>query len=153
MLAERDHNNNLKRLQQRCTERNIKFNNAKPEYNRDNVIFMGQKITTEGIQADDNKVKAILEMPPPTDIHGVKRVCGMIQYLVKFIPDLATDLESIRGLTRQVVIWNWSKQCEESFKTVKRKITTTPMLAYFDSDKELVLQVVAQVAKADWMRH
>ena len=57
------------------------------------------------------------------------------------MPDLATDLEPTRGLTRQGVVWNWSKQCEEAFKTVKRKITTMPMLAYFDSDKELVLQV------------
>ena len=141
MLAERDHDDNLKRLQERWTERNIKLNNAKAEYKRDNVIFMGHKINTEGIQADDDKVKAILEMPSPTDIHGVKRFCGMIQYLARFMPDLATDLEPIRGLTRQGVVWNWSKQCEEAFKTVKRKITTTPMLAYIDSDKELVLQV------------
>ena len=68
MLAERDHDDNLKRLQERCTERNIKLNNVKAEYKRDNVIFMGHKITTEGIQADDDKVKAILEMPSPTDM-------------------------------------------------------------------------------------
>ena len=57
------------------------------------------------------------------------------------MPDLLTNLELIRGLTRQGEIWNWSKQCEEAFKTVKRKITTAPMLAYFDSDNELGLQV------------
>ena len=77
-LAECDHYDNLKRLQDRCTERNIKLNNAKTEYRRDNVIFMGHMITIEGIQTDDNKVKAILEMPLTTDIHGVKRFCGMV---------------------------------------------------------------------------
>lgn len=79
-------------------------------------------------------------MPPPTYLYGVKRFCGMIQYLARFMPDLASDLELLRSLTRQGVVWNWSKQCEDAFKTVKRKITTTPTLAYFDSDKELVLQ-------------
>ena len=78
-LAELDHDDNLKKLMQRCTERNIKLNNAKAEFKRDSVIFMGHKMTTEGIQADENNVKAILEMPPPIDIHGVRRFCGMIQ--------------------------------------------------------------------------
>ena len=82
---------------------------------------MGNKITTEGIQADESKVKAILEMPPPTYIHAVKRFCGMIQYLARFVANLATDLEPIRSLTRQGVVWNWSKQCEEAFKTVKKE--------------------------------
>ena len=58
-LAELDHDDNLKKLIQQCTERNIKLNNAKAEFKRDSVIFMGHKMTTEGIQADENKVKAI----------------------------------------------------------------------------------------------
>ena len=37
--------------------------------------------------------------------------------------------------------WNWSKDCEDAFKTVKKKITTAPMLAYFNAEKKLVLQV------------
>ena len=140
-LAELDHDDNLKKLMQRCTERNIKLNNAKAEFKRDSVIFMGHKMTTEGIQAHENKVKAILEMPPPTDIHGVRRFCGMIQYLARFMPDMAIDLEPIRALTRQHTDWNWSKDCEDAFKRVKKKITTAPMLAYFNAEKELVLQV------------
>ena len=140
-IAELDHDDNLKKLMQRCTERNIKLNNAKAEFKRDSVIFMGHKMTTEGIQADENKVKAILEMPPPTDIHGVRRFCGMIQYLARFMPDMAIDLEPIRALTRQHTGWNWSKDCEDAFKTVKKKITTASMLAYFNAEKKLVLQV------------
>ena len=127
---------------QRCTERNIKLNNAKAEFKRDSVIFMGHKLTTEGIQADENKVKAILEMPPPTGIHGVRRFCGMMQYLARFMPDMAIDIEPIRALTRQHTDWNWFKGCEDAFKTVKKKkITTAPMLAYFNAEKALVLQV------------
>ena len=140
-LAELDHDDNLKKLMQRCTERNIKLNNAKSEFKRDSVIFMGHNMKTEGIQADENKVKAILEMPPPTDIHGVRRFCGMIQYLARFMPDMAIDLEPIRALTRQHTDGNWSKDCEDAFKRVKKKITTAPMLAYFNAEKELVLQV------------
>ena len=37
---------------------------------------------------------AILEMPAPTDIHGVKRFCGMIHYLARCMPDLTGYLEA-----------------------------------------------------------
>jgi hypothetical protein len=39
------------------------------------------------------------------------------------------------------VEWNWSTECQEAFQKVRDKITNTPLLAYFDSNKELLLQV------------
>ena len=65
----------------------------------------------------------------------------MVQYLAKFMPNLASDLEPIRALTRKDSVWNWSRECDEALNAVKRKITNTPVLAYFDPEKELVLQV------------
>ena len=35
----------------------IKLNDAKAEFKRDSVIFMGHEITTEGIVVDENKVQ------------------------------------------------------------------------------------------------
>ena len=35
-------------------------------------------MTTEGIQADENKVKAIMEMPPPTDIHRLGQISNNV---------------------------------------------------------------------------
>ena len=102
---------------------------------------MGHKITTEGVQADQSKVEAILTMPAVTDVHGVKRFCGMIHYLSKFLPNIASDLQPIRELTRKHVDWNSSAECEEAFITVKKKITEAPLLFYFNPDKELGLQV------------
>ena len=78
--ADSDHEQNLLELQKRCTERNIRLNNEKSILKQTQVKFMGHLITNEGVQADKYKLKAILSMPAPTDIHGVKRFCGMIQY-------------------------------------------------------------------------
>ena len=105
------------------------------------VKFMGHMITTEGVEAHQSKVEAILNMPAPTDAHGVQGFCGMIQYLSKFHPNLASDLQLIRELTRKNMDWNWSAECEEAFIKVKKNITEAPLLIYFNPDKELVLQV------------
>ena len=106
--AAADHERNLRELQKRCSQRNVLLNDEKSVLQQTQVKFMGHMITTEGIQADQSKVEAILNMPAPTDVHGVKRYCGMIQYLSKFLPNLASDLLPIRELTRKDVDWNWS---------------------------------------------
>ena len=62
------------------------------------------------MKADKNKVEAILEMPAPTDISGVGRLCGMVQYLSRFLPNLLGDLEPIRDLTHKDHEWNWSSE-------------------------------------------
>ena len=46
---------------------------------------MGHIITDKGVEADPGKFEAIQKMPAPTDVQGVKRLCGMIQYLAKFM--------------------------------------------------------------------
>ena len=65
----------------------------------------------------------------------------LVRYLAKFMPNLAGDLEPIRALTKKDSVWNWSRKCDEALNAVKRKVTNTQVLAYFDPEKELVLRV------------
>ena len=61
-----------------------KHNEAKAIVKTKEIRFMGHLISNKGIEADPSKVKAIQDMPPPTDVSGVKRLCGMVQYLARF---------------------------------------------------------------------
>jgi hypothetical protein len=65
------------------------------------INFHGHKITRDGVKVDDEKVKAIRNMPASTDVSGVKLLCGMVQYMARFLPDLSSILEPIRILTRK----------------------------------------------------
>jgi hypothetical protein len=61
--------------------------------------------------------------------------------MAKFLPDLANEMEPICELTRKEVHWNWSNEHELAFQNVKKRLTEAPILAYFDTNKEVVLQV------------
>ena len=138
---EADHDEKLAKLYQRCVEQKIKLNTEKAEVKKTEITFIGHSLTKDGVLPDRAKVEAILQMPPPEDIHGVKRLCGMIQYMSKFVPNLASDIEPIRSLTRKDVPWEWSESCKKAFQIIKKKLTEAPLLTYYNPDKELTIQV------------
>ena len=51
----------------RAKEANVKFNKEKVLYKVSSVNYMGHIVTSEGVKVEYAKVKAIAEMPPPTD--------------------------------------------------------------------------------------
>ena len=93
------------------------------------------------MKADEAKVQAIRDMPAPTDVAGVKRLCGMEQYMSSFLPDLAKTIEPIRALTRKDTPFVWSMECKNAFDILKRNLSESPCLAYCDVSKEVVIQV------------
>ena len=85
----------------RCAEKNIVLNEDKKQTGLTEITFHGHRITKDGVKIDEAKVQAIRNMPAPTDVAGVKHLCGMVQYMSRFMPDLAGTLEPIRALTRK----------------------------------------------------
>ncbi|XP_062603216.1 uncharacterized protein K02A2.6-like [Saccostrea cucullata] len=139
--AKRDNEFKMQKVFQRCEERHITLNKDKEESGLREISFHGHKISKDGVKVDESKVKAILDMPAPTDVSGIKRLCGMVQYMSKFLPDLSKVLEPLRLLTRKDQKWNWDSKCESAFQTLKHKLTETPVLAYFDPSKDVTPQV------------
>ena len=65
-----------------------KLNVSKYLFDQSEIIFLGPKITAEGIHPDHNKVEVILRIPYPSDVKGLQRFLGMVNFLAKFIPNL-----------------------------------------------------------------
>lgn len=45
------------------------------------MLFVGHKITANGLEADPSKVRAILHTPEPKCVADIHRVLGMTNYL------------------------------------------------------------------------
>ena len=104
------------------------------------VTFLGHLVTAEGLKPDPEKVRAIDGMTRPTDVEGVQRTNGFVNYLSKFLPKLSDVTEPIRHLTRKDVPWNWSELQENAFQEIKSLVKKAPVLAYFDNEKTVDIQ-------------
>ena len=138
--AARDHDQKLIAFLQRCEERRLKLNSEKLTLRQTEVAFIGDVASGDGLRVDPAKVKAVLEMPAPTDKTGIQRLLGMIQYLSKFLPHLSDMTKPLRDLTQQDVEWCWGDGQDSALKQIKEAVTHTPVLQYYNLEDEVTLQ-------------
>ena len=86
-------------------------------------------MSAEGVAVDPSKVKDVLDWKPPTTVHQVRSFLGMAGYYRRFILDFSRISKSIMGLLKNQAKFVWSPECEEAFQTLKRLLTTAPVLA------------------------
>ena len=136
----KDHDATMKQVIDKATEYNLKLNFDKCQIRQERVMYVGHLVTSEGLQPDPDKIKAVDEMPAPTDKEGIKRFLGFVGYLSKFIPNLSEVDAPLREVTKTGLLFHWDKPQQESFDKLKKLCTEHPVLAYYDHNKELTIQ-------------
>ena len=103
------------------------------------MAFMGHVITQDGLKPDPAKIQAVENMPSPTDIIGLQRLNGFVNYLAKVLPGLSDLMEPIRQLTRKNVPWNWPNTQEKALDNMTL-VSEASVLRFYDSAKEITVQ-------------
>ena len=88
-------------------------------------MYIGDKITQDGIKPDDSKIKAILNLPSPQNKKNVEPLLGMVTYLSKFLPNMSTLTELLRVIVKQEVHWHWEEQ-QKAPNEIKKVLTSKP---------------------------
>lgn len=141
--GDKEHDTHLRAVLQRSRDNNLRLNKSKCHIGQEEVKFHGHVFTKDGLKTDPEKVRAVAEMPRPTDKAGVQRLLGMLNYVSKFIPNMSDLTAPLRQLILQEVEWHWHEQQEQSFKAIKETLAAAPVLAYYNAKEELTLQVDA----------
>ena len=137
------HDKALRNVLERAREKGVKLKKQKCEIKIPEVVYIGDKITKDGIKPDESKIEAILNLPSPQNKKDVERLLGMVTYLSKFIPNMSTLTEPLRVLLKQEVQWHWEEQQEKALNEIKKVLTSKPVLSYYDVNKPVKLSVDA----------
>lgn len=138
-----EHDKNLEAVFKRLSERNLTLNKDKCEFNKSQLEFYGYVFGANGISADPRKVDAIKTAEIPKNVSEVRSFLGMTNYVGRFIPNYSTITAPLRDLTKNNVNFEWGKNQQESFETLKRDLTSDKVMAYFDATKQTVMIVDA----------
>jgi hypothetical protein len=71
----------------------------------------------------------------PRSVTQIVSFLGLVRYYRRFIPNFSKITKPITKLLEKDVKFKWSPQYEEAFLTLKKLLTTAPVLAQPDIDK------------------
>lgn len=137
------HLENLEKVFKLCRSKNLKLNPEKCHFMQSEVTYLGHKCTDKGILPDNSKLITIQDYPAPTDQDGVKRFVAFCNYYRKFIPNFASIAYPLNSLTRKKSIFQWSSDCDTSFKQLKNALISPPILQYPDFNRTFYITVDA----------
>jgi hypothetical protein len=92
------------------------------------------------VKPDESKIKAIQDMPTPSSKKEIERLLGTVNYLAKFVPNLATITAPIRELLKKDIEFYWSHEQTKAFDEIKEILTQQPVLKFFDPTKPVIVR-------------
>jgi hypothetical protein len=105
----------------------MKLNPAKCAFGVSSGKFLGFMVSQRGIEANPEKVKAVLEMQPPKTIKQLQQLTMRIAALNRFI-SWSTD-KSLPFFNIMRKAFTWSEECEEAFNKLKEYLMNPPLLS------------------------
>ena len=89
---------------------------------------MGHKISERGIEVDKAKVDAIEKMPCPKDIKGIRSFLSHASFYRRFIKYFSKISRPLTNLLQKDVPFVFYDDCVEAFETLKKALTSAPII-------------------------
>ena len=90
--------------------------------------MLGHIISKEGIHIDPSRVEEIQQIDFPQNKKEIQVFSGKMNFLRKFIPNLAEHLREMTNMLKNDIIFKWSEDAIKSFNLVKFSLSNAPIL-------------------------
>ena len=114
----------------------MKLNPAKCAFGVSAGKYLGFIVNNRGIEANLDKIKAVLDMPPPSNIKEVQRLIGRIGRFVSKASDKCQPFFQVLKKDFQ-----WDTHCEEAFAVLKTYLSSPPILVSPSKGELLILDL------------
>lgn len=129
-----------RQVEQRLSEFNLVVNKDKSESEKETITFLGHRISGEGINIDEEKIKVIEAFRAPKDIVELKAFLGLAGFVAPYMERFADLVEPLRAVVRSAKRFAWGAEQEAAFKAVKDQIAhCTTTLGAFDPDLPVIV--------------
>ena len=118
---------------------NLSIKKSKCSFFSKEIQYLGQILSTTGIQPLPSKTHTIHHMNPPTTPKQVRAILGLIGYYRKFNKGFVKTTKPLTLLTRQQVKFDWTPEHQEAFIHLKEAIFQAPILHYPNPNKTYII--------------
>ncbi|GBG42268.1 hypothetical protein CBR_g75688, partial [Chara braunii] len=134
-----EHVKHLEEVLQVLKEAQLHLNLEKSEFGRDIVIYLGHRLSANGLEPEATKVEVIRKWPQPANMRELRSFLGLASYSRKFVPKLPVIAHPLSRLTSKNVAYAWCEKCETAFQALKEALVSHPVLHIADPNLTFVV--------------
>ncbi|XP_074377173.1 putative mitochondrial protein AtMg00860 [Apium graveolens] len=115
------------------------LNPAKCAFGVGSGNFLGLMVSKRGIEANPDKIKAILDMEPPHSVKDVQKLTGRVAALARFISKSGDKCLPFFKALKKVKDFTWTDESQMAFEELKKYMVQAPLLVKPVLDETLYL--------------
>jgi hypothetical protein len=122
-----DHAHDLHEAFEMLKQYGMKLNPVKCAFGVSSRKFLGYMVLNRGIEANPEKIQAILEMQSPKTMKQLQQLTERLAALNRFISRSTDKCLPFFKILRKA--FEWSDECEEAFSQLKKYLASSPLLS------------------------
>nr|ABD78322.1 polyprotein [Primula vulgaris] len=134
-----EHICHLEAVLKKMSEHKFFAKSSKCKFFQKEIDYLGHLISDQGVKADPNKIKAMLEWPVPKNLKGLRGFLGLTGYYRRFIRNYGGIARALTELLKKDAFL-WSREAEIAFNNLKKAVTSPPVLALPDFNKTFTIE-------------
>ncbi len=142
--SQEEHIRHVRSVLKRLLQHQLYVKAEKCEFHQTNTSFLGYVISQDGVSMDDKKVQAVLDWPQPQTVKELQRFLGFANFYRRFIRNFSSIASPLTAMTkRNTSRLVWPPEALLSFKELKARFTSAPILRHPDPERQFTVEVDA----------
>ena len=138
-----EHIQNIDVVFQRLRHAGLRLKSSKCAFFRKEVQYLGRIISRDGVATDPHKTAKVATWPTPSNKREVQQFLGFANYYRRFIRDFSQVARPLHRLTERTTPFQWTRDCQESFNQLRKRLCSTPVLAFPNFKERFILDTDA----------
>ena len=134
-----EHLHNLKLVFEALFKAGLKVSWEKSQFLKNTVEYLGFIVGQGKIAPSPDKIQAMLNFPPPTNLKQVRSFVGLCGWYRRLIPNYAQLTSPLTSLNKKGKKFEWGPQQIEAFETLKKILSTHPIVYCPDFDEPFII--------------
>ncbi|GJP59393.1 hypothetical protein CLOP_g11714 [Closterium sp. NIES-67] len=133
--TQEQHLKDLEQVFRRLQENRLITKGSKCEFLKSELEFLGHVVGADGIKIDPKKIIAIRDWKPPTNLQELQSFLGFVNYVRRFIPNMAGITGPLTDLLRKGTLFEWGERQQTAFDELRNSLTSPPVLRIADPSR------------------
>ncbi|QRW20375.1 Retrotransposable element Tf2 protein [Rhizoctonia solani] len=139
-LNKKDHEIHVRKVLKRLQDNDLFCNIEKCHFHVKKIDYLGFIISEFGIEVDQSKVTDAMNWSTPKNVKNIQEFLGFVNFYRQFIPNFGNLARPLYNLLKKDSLWKWELAEQQSFDSLKKCLTSAPLLLQPDTTKQFYIE-------------